>query len=143
MTKMTKNTSSGGLRWAGWFQVLTLVVASLIWLSPAAKAQLLYSDNFSRSTNPAPITPWLMPASVPGIWEINNGAMLGQAQAADDYEYVYVTNVFTNYSVQARVSFSATNSWGGGIGGYLNTNTGAHYAAWLYPEGSDGGGPAI
>ena len=59
------------------------------------------------------------------------------------YGYVYITNTFTNVSIQAQVRFSTSNAWGGGIGGYLNTNTGAHYAAWLYPENSGGGGPAI
>ena len=69
--------------------------------------------------------------------------MQGAPNSSGAYGYVYVTNTFTNVSVQAQVRFSTSNAWGGGIGGYLNTNTGAHYAAWLYPENSAGGGPAI
>src|SRR5580704_7829437 len=122
---------------------LFLVLASFAGLLQNAHGQLLYSDNFSRATNPAPITPWLTPALEPGIWEINNGLMLGEAASPNNYAFAYITNVFTNYSVQARIAFSTTNAWGGGVGGYLNTNTGAHYAAWLYPENSDGGGPAV
>ena len=42
--------------------------------------------------------------------------------------------------MQASICLSIINgSWGGGIGGQLNATTGAHYGAWVYPEGSGGG----
>ena len=44
-----------------------------------------------------------------------------------------------NYSVEGQVRFSSTSGWGGGLGGRLNPVTGAHYGAWIYPEGSPGG----
>ena len=49
-----------------------------------------------------------------------------------------MTNVWGDYSVEARVRF-ATGAFGGGIGGRVNAANGAHYAAWVYPEGSPGG----
>ena len=48
------------------------------------------------------------------------------------------TNIWTNYTVQGRVQFPA-GGYGGGIGGRLNPLSGAHYAAWIYPENSPGG----
>ena len=44
-------------------------------------------------------------------------------------------------SVQARIRFSSTSGYGAGLGACLNPETGAHYAAWVYPENS-GGGPS-
>src|SRR5262249_39642042 len=35
--------------------------------------------------------------------------------------------------------FSDVNAWGGGLGGCFDPVTGAHYAAWVYPEGSPAG----
>src|SRR5208282_3907873 len=32
-----------------------------------------------------------------------------------------------------------TNGYGGGLGGCLQLASGAHYAAWIFPEGSSGG----
>jgi len=54
------------------------------------------------------------------------------------YGFAYITNNFTNFSVQAEFQFP-TNAYGGGLGGRLNTTSGAHYAAWIYPENSAGG----
>ena len=49
-----------------------------------------------------------------------------------------LTNIWTNYSVQAQVQFPV-GAYGGGVGGRLDPLTGARYAAWIYPEGSPGG----
>ena len=40
--------------------------------------------------------------------------------------------------MQGQIQFSSTNGWGGGIGGRVNSSNGAQYAAWVYPEGSQG-----
>ncbi len=102
-------------------------------VSPAGS---LFADNFSRATTPGSLSPWV-PQS--GAWMLSAGALVGGPNIQQIYSYAYLTNTWTDYSVQARVQFSSTNAWGGGIGGRLNTNTGAHYAAWLYPDGSPGG----
>ncbi|HSU55082.1 MAG TPA: cadherin-like domain-containing protein, partial [Candidatus Dormibacteraeota bacterium] len=47
------------------------------------------------------------------------------------------TNVWNDYSVQARLRFPA-NAFGGALGGRLDAVSGAHYGAWIYPEGSTG-----
>src|ERR1700722_6195405 len=115
----------------------------IAWFATTAHSQVLFSDNFSRTNDPAPITPWLEPGTVTANWEITGGTMLGTVPTANNYGIVYLTNSLTNYSVQAQMRFSSSNAFGGGVAGYVNTTTGARYAAWLYPENSAGGGPAI
>jgi len=44
--------------------------------------------------------------------------------------------------VQAQIQFPA-GGYGGGIGGQVNTATGAHYGIWVYPEGSAGGSSVL
>jgi len=50
---------------------------------------------------------------------------------------LHTSQQLTNCSVQAEFQFSI-NAYGGGLGGRLNTTSGAHYA-WIYPENSAGG----
>jgi hypothetical protein len=64
--------------------------------------------------------------------------MKGGTNALTTYGFSFITNNYSNYSVQARVQFPV-GGFGGGIGGRLNLGTGAHYAAWIYPETSTGG----
>ncbi|SPE51810.1 hypothetical protein SBV1_1430027 [Verrucomicrobia bacterium] len=99
---------------------------------------LLFSDDFTRATDPAPIAPWIAEA---GAWTITAGQLQGIGPA-QTYGSVYVTNLGTNYSAQARLRFSATNAYGAGVAGRLNPASGARYAAWLYPDGSPSG-PAL
>ncbi len=99
----------------------------------------LFADDFTRGTDPGPLTPWL--AQI-GNWTVTGGALVGGTDPAQSYGFVYITNSWTNYSVQARIRFSSTTAYGGGIGGRVNPVTGAHYAAWIFPEGSVAG-PAI
>ena len=61
-----------------------------------------------------------------------------QGSQAGDYGFCYLNENWTDYSVQANVNLQVT-PWGGGLGGRLNPTSGAHYAAWIYPEGSQGG----
>jgi hypothetical protein len=103
--------------------------------SPAPSG-VLFSDTF-----PGGLAPWV---SQVGTWTVANAAMQGSS-ALGGYGYAYYnTNGWSNYTVQASIRFSSTNgAWGGGIGGRLNTANGAHYAAWVYPEGSGGGSSVI
>ena len=101
-----------------------------------APAGAVFTDNFSREKDPGPLSPWV-PQS--GAWRVAGGSLQGGPNIQEIYAHAYLTNSWTNYSVQARVQFSTTNAWGGGIGGRLNPATGEHYAAWIYPDGSPGG----
>ena len=94
----------------------------------------LFSDDFARSGTGDPLPPWQVAAGAPVV---TNG-QLQTSSALQSYGFAYVVNTWTDYSVQARVQFPA-GAFGGGIGGRLNSGTGAHYAAWIYPEGSSGG----
>jgi hypothetical protein len=69
---------------------------------------------------------------------VTNGILSAGLNSTRTYAFVYLTNVWSNYSVQAQFQFPA-GGYGGGIGGYVNPATGAHYAAWIYPESSAGG----
>ena len=99
-----------------------------------APAGGMFCDNFARTT--ASIFPW-EPES--GAWSATNN-LLSATSALNDYGCAYYPNPgWTDYSVQAQIQFSDGNAWGGGIGGRLDPVTGAHYAAWVYPEGSPRG----
>jgi hypothetical protein len=100
-----------------------------------ADAQL-FSDDFTRDTDPGPLSPWV---AYSGTWSVTGGALKGGTNASDSFAFAYITNSWTNYSVQARVRFSSTSADAGGIGGRFNQFSGGHYAAWISPEGSGSG----
>src|SRR5689334_7724654 len=52
------------------------------------------------------------------------------------YGFAFIDTNWTDYSVEGKIQFSATDAFGGGLGGRLNPATGAHYAAWIYPDHS-------
>ena len=114
-------------------------VASLpvnVTVTPSGTGGVLFSDNFS-----AGLAPWIAEL---GTWTVANGALNGSSPLNSSGYAYYNTNGWSNYTVQASIRFSMTNGpWAGGIGGRLNPTTGAHYAAWVYPEGSGGGSAVI
>src|SRR6266700_3023513 len=114
-----------------------LWLSGLFPLVAAAQTQL-FSDNFTRGTDPGPLTPWFTNA---GQWTVTGGTMQGGLNQTFSYANAYITSNWVNYSVQARLRFPV-GAFGGGLGGRLATGTGAHYAAWIYPENSPGGGAA-
>src|SRR6516165_3520077 len=77
----------------------------------------LFSDNFSRATDPGPLSPWIAKS---GSWAVTGGQLAGGTNAANSFCFLYVTNMWSNYSVQARVRFSTVNADGGGISGRFN-----------------------
>ena len=91
----------------------------------------LYSDTFGRTN----LSPWVAQS---GVWAVTNGALRGGTNTLASYGVAYLTNTWTNYSVQATIQFPA-GAFGGGIDACLNPATGARYSAWIYPEGSSGG----
>ncbi len=100
----------------------------------------LFFDNLTRSTGVFSLTPW---AQQLGAWSITNGTLMGTSDA-NSYGSAWYNNLsWTDYWVQAQVRFSTTNAYGGGLGGRLNPATGAHYAAWIYPEGSPAGSKVL
>ena len=104
-------------------------------VSISVQPPALFSDNFTRGSDPGPLDPWQVQS---GNWTVTGGAMKGGTNAFTTYGFAYITNSYNNYSVQAKVQFQAA-AFGGGIGGRLNPATGSHYAAWIYPENSTGG----
>jgi hypothetical protein len=73
---------------------------------------------------------------------VTGGALVGGTNLLQSYGYALLTNRWTNYSVEVRLRFPGA-VYGGGVGGRLNPTTGAHYAAWIYPEGSPAGGNSL
>jgi hypothetical protein len=102
-------------------------------ITVSASSQVLFSDNFPGTS----LSPFILES---GTWTVANGVMSGSSTAGN-YGYAYYNNsTWTDYTVEATISFSIVNGpWGAGIGGRLNSTTGAHYGAWVYPEGSGGG----
>jgi hypothetical protein len=99
----------------------------------------LFYDNFSRSTDPGPLTPWLVHA---GNWSVTGGTLQSGPNPLQSYAFSYLTNSYSDFAFEARVQFPA-GAYGAGLAGRLNPATGAHYAAWVYPEGSPGGSSVL
>src|SRR4051812_45248823 len=113
-------------------QSIRLALALLIVGSAAgAWADIVYfNDSFQRA-NSSP-SPWGAQA---GSFAVTNGALQGTT-SAEAYGFAYYATNWTDYSVEATIQFSSSNALGAGIGARLNPTTGAHYAAWVYPENS-------
>jgi hypothetical protein len=99
----------------------------------------LFMDSFTRSTEPGPLSPWVPQA---GNWSVTGGMLTSGTNASNSYSYIYLTNVWTDYSAQTLIKLSA-GAFGGGLSTRLNPATGARYAAWIYPEGSSGGSSVL
>ena len=93
----------------------------------------LFYDNMARPTGTGCLLPWVQQL---GAWNITNGMFTGTSSNTCYGSAYYANSSWTDYTVQAQIQFSGSNAFGGGIGGRLNPATGAHYAAWVYPEGS-------
>ena len=97
----------------------------------------IFADNFTRVPGiPAPLLPW---TTVSGTWTVANGVLDGSGSTLS-YSQVYYAPVplWDNYSVEGRFRFAAS-AFGGGLGCRVNPVTGAHYAAWIYPDNSAAG----
>jgi len=97
-----------------------------------------FYDNFARPAADGASFPWVteVTPNVVGTWGITNQQLIGTGTITN-YAYAYYQNAkWANYSVQAQFRFSANNAASAGILGRLNGTTGAHYAAWIYPEQS-------
>ncbi|HUL00881.1 MAG TPA: cadherin-like domain-containing protein, partial [Nitrospirota bacterium] len=106
-------------------------------ITVTSTAGVLFSDYFTPAPGaPNPLSPWV---GVAGTWAVANGVMQGSGTASN-YANIYTstTPLWTDYSVEGIIQFPA-GAFGGGIGGRVNPATGAHYGAWVYPDGSMGG----
>ena len=138
-------TPAAGWTFAGWSGDLTgstnpqtiTINANKVVTATFTATTSLFSDDFTRQPqDPNPLSPW---TSQLGTWTVANGVLQG-SNTANQYAWAYYSPLpaWTDYSVQARFQFPA-GAFGGGIGGRLDPTTGAHYAAWIYPDGSAGG----
>ena len=104
-----------------------------------ATPDLLFSDNFTRPSDPAPTAPWVVQD---GNWTVTGGGLVGGTNAPYTYGYAFLTNVWTAYTAQALIKFSP-GAYGGGLAVHLNAFAGTRYAAWIFPEGSPGGSSVL
>jgi hypothetical protein len=96
---------------------------------------VVYSDDFGPDV-PNPLSPWI---NALGIWTVTDGVLQGTSQPSKyAYVYTYTEPLWTDYTVEGRIQFPA-GAFGGGIGGRVDPASGAHYGAWVYPDGSSGG----
>ena len=93
----------------------------------------VFRDTFAHAGT---LSPWVAQL---GTWAVTTNYLLQGTNAASGYSYAYVAGNWTNYTLEGQIQFSSTNGYGGGLGGCLQTASGAHYGAWVYPEGSPGG----
>ncbi len=128
-------TGSDGFTYVGVDGSLTSSVATVT-IMVVTPGEFVY-DTFDRPTNTSDIFPWVQEL---GGWGITNNALVGTSPAGS-YGYAYYNNnsSWNDFSVQAQIQFSSTSGLGGGIGGRLDPVSGAHYAAWIYPENSPNG----
>jgi len=89
----------------------------------------LFCDTFSEASEPSSLAPWV---TYSGDWSVQCAALAGVSEVQNAYGAAYLTNSWTDYSVQGKFQFAA-GAYGGGLAGRLDPATGAHYAAWMYP----------
>lgn len=97
---------------------------------------LLFNDNFSGAAGADPL--W---TTVSGTWSVANGAFNGSSPV-NTYASASAGGVWTDFTVEGQVQFPA-GAFGGGIGGRVDSSTGARYSVWIYPEGSPGGSAQV
>ncbi|SPE51510.1 hypothetical protein SBV1_1350004 [Verrucomicrobia bacterium] len=93
----------------------------------------LYYEDFAQANSGPPPTPWNIQS---GAWAVRGGVLQGGTDPLSTYSFVYLTNTWSDYSVQAQFQFGV-GAYGGGLGARLNPTNGAHYAAWIYPSGNN------
>lgn len=117
---------------------LAVAWAALLAISGVAHAttnETLFCDDFASATQPNLAAPW---ATQSGEWTVSDGKFCGEPNSLFSYSFTCVATNWTNYSIQGQIKFPA-HAYGGGLGGRLDATTGAHYAAWVYPESSASG----
>jgi Bacterial Ig domain/3-keto-disaccharide hydrolase len=116
----TYQATSGGI---------TSDIATVTITVTTAGSQTLFTDDFSGPSGVDPLF-----TSVLGSWAVAGGVMQGSS-ATGSYAFAYAGSNWADYSIQAQIQVP-TGSYGGGVGGRVNTATGAHYGVWIYPGSS-------
>src|SRR5262249_42392297 len=78
----------------------------------------LVFDDFTRATDPAPLSPWV---AAQGSWTITGGML--QAASSGSYSDAYLPGSWSNVTVQGSIRFPAT-AWAGGLSARVNPATG-------------------
>jgi hypothetical protein len=97
----------------------------------------LFFDDFTRATDPSPLSPWI---AAQGSWTITSGVL--QAGSSGSYSDAYIPGGWSNITVQATIRFPAT-AWAAGLSARLNPATGARYVANIFPETTPETGSAL
>src|SRR3954469_13420174 len=92
-TKPAHEPKSSGFKGLPWLFI------ALVCFGYSAQAQD-FSDDFSRGTDPGPLTPWVAQT---GTWTVTGGVIQGGLNPLFSYGSAYVTNSWSSYSVQTRV----------------------------------------
>src|SRR5204862_280175 len=64
----------------------------------------IFSDNFSRGTDPGPLAPWIVQA---GNWTVTGGQLQGGPNPLSTYGFAYLNNNWVDYAVAAQIRFPA------------------------------------
>ncbi len=88
----------------------------------------LFNDDFTRCDGR--LNPWQVHLRT---WTIGTQKMQGSSSVLNTYGNCYLVANWTNYSIEAQVQIPS-GAFGGGLGARLDSSTGSHYAAWIYPD---------
>ncbi|HEX4960798.1 MAG TPA: hypothetical protein VF173_08160 [Thermoanaerobaculia bacterium] len=111
------------------FMLVITILALGFAVPPRAHAQsILFDDDFG----PKPLASWH--ASLLGLltnWDTSSGAAV--YNGGGHTQLVAGSSAWTDYTFQVKVRLENGSDYPGGIRGRIDPNTGAGYAAWLYP----------
>jgi hypothetical protein len=95
---------------------------------------VVFSDDFGEEfVQPDTLAPWV---KVAGDWAA--GGLVDATSPAGEYAFAHRDASWSDYTVEGRIQLEA-GAFAAGIGGRVNAANGAHYGAWVYPDGSAGG----
>jgi hypothetical protein len=109
-------------------KIMMLCLLSIFFFHGSAFSSVLFSDDF----NDGVLAPWEIAL---GTWTDTGTVLQGSSLVANQYSFAFYDAPWTDYTVQGEIQIPAL-SFGGGIGGRVDPATGAHYGAWVYPQGS-------
>jgi hypothetical protein len=104
--------------------ITSLPVTLISVLAPGA----FFYDDFVRPNGTNVLAPWQVGVE---SWTVVDGALFGVTNGLSGHAMIYVTNDWTDYSVEVRASIPA-NGFGWFVGGRLNPLTGEYYEVFLY-----------
>ncbi|HSS49268.1 MAG TPA: hypothetical protein VLX28_10000, partial [Thermoanaerobaculia bacterium] len=113
-----------------WVPILAIAFLAVGLFAPcgASAQSILFSDDFG----PKPLASWQSsPLGLRSNWDASSGAA---AYNGGGHTQLYTgDSSWTDYTFQVNVKLDNGSDYPGGIRGRIDVNTGAGYAAWLYP----------